>query len=38
VDAKEAQAFANDNGCEYMETSAKSGKNINELFESILPT
>jgi len=35
VTSKEGQQYANDNGLIYMETSAKTGHNINELFTEL---
>ena len=35
VDVEEAQAYAEDNGLLFMETSAKSGANVNQLFTAV---
>ncbi|MNF19007.1 Ras family protein [compost metagenome] len=36
VQASEAQAFADKNGCSFMETSAKLKKNIDEAFYQVV--
>jgi Ras-related protein Rab-5C len=33
--AEEAQAYANENGLHFLETSAKTAANVNELFSEI---
>jgi small GTP-binding protein len=35
VNTEEAQAYADENGLLFMETSAKSGQNVNEIFVAI---
>jgi GTPase SAR1 family protein len=35
VPAEEAQAYANENGLHFLETSAKTAANVNELFSEI---
>uniref|UniRef100_A0A7S3YFV0 Uncharacterized protein n=1 Tax=Lotharella globosa TaxID=91324 RepID=A0A7S3YFV0_9EUKA len=35
VDAKEAKAYADENGCIFFETSAKTGANVQEIFVAI---
>jgi len=35
VDAKDAKAYADENGCIFFETSAKTGANVQEIFVAI---
>jgi len=35
VDAKEAKQYADENGCIFFETSAKTGANVQEIFVAI---